>query len=172
MGKRWRKYGIGDYTLQQLNGQACAVWREDGRRRRFRLGRTESEGQARSLLAAFVASRATLRARQATTVAEVYAAYRSDRIKDGKLARNIDEQWRPLAPVFGTLPPDAITADLCRTYAQQRLDAGLSQGSIWTELTRLRSCLNWAAKRRVIPFSPIVEYGPQPTTRTKFPSLC
>lgn len=157
MGKRWRKYGIGDYTLQQLNGQACAVWREDGRRRRFRLGRTESEGQARSLLAAFVASRATLRARQATTVAEVYATYRSDRIKDGKLARNIDEQWRPLAPVFGTLPPDAITADLCRTYAQLRMMRASAASAAASLVLNVRTAP--ARPRRLSPVGSLTFHG-------------
>lgn len=28
MGKRWRKHEVGGYRLQQLKGQAVAVWRE------------------------------------------------------------------------------------------------------------------------------------------------
>jgi integrase len=42
-----------------------------------------------------------------------------------------------------------ITNDVCRDYAQSRIDQGRSVGTVWTELTRLRSAINWARKQGI-----------------------
>ena len=81
MGK-WRRYAIGRYSLQQLNGVACAVWQENGKRRRFRLGvRTEPDGRA--ALARFASVEAASRV-AGKTIEELFAAYVIDREMDGK----------------------------------------------------------------------------------------
>ena len=152
MGKRWRKYSVGRYRLGQLNGQAVVTWTDEQGPHRRRLGRADSEVAARALLDAWARTVSIVKAQQSQTVGELWAAYRADRIADGKIARNFDDAWRPLAPRFSPLPVDAITADVCRDYARDRIAQGVHQGSVWTELTRLRSCINWAVKRRVIPY--------------------
>jgi integrase len=153
MGK-WKRYAIGRYTLQQLNGVACAVWKENGKRRRFRLGvRTEPDGRA--ALARFASVEAASRV-SAKTVGEIFSAYVADRERDGKLVRVFHDNWRALKGTFQAMPPEAINADVCRAYAEERFAAGRARATVWSELTRLRSCLNWAHKRKVIPEAPYV----------------
>lgn len=168
MGKRWRKYSVGRYRLGELNGQACAVWKDEaGKIHRRRLGSATTEVAAKALLDTF-ARRATLvRADSAKTVGELYAAYMQDRLADGKVASNFTDSWKALERRFGTLPVDAITADICRDYTRARIADGVSQGTVWTELTRLRSCINWAHKRRVIPSAPYVWIPSKPPPRQR-----
>jgi integrase len=167
MGKRWRKYANGPYRLGQLNGQAVVCWRDDAGPHRVRLDAwTEAEG--RSEVDAFARKRTLLTAIAGRSIAEIYAAYQDDREKDGKLIQAFRESWRALAPTFGKLTPDDITADLCRRYTKERcIDQGRSQGTAWTELQRLRSCMNWALKKRLISFKPDVWVPQKPPPKDR-----
>jgi integrase len=157
MGKRWRKYRVGKYRLGQLHDQAVVVWKdEEGQKHRRRLGVAQSEVAAKALLDAWVRRANLITASDSTTIGTVWIAYEADRIQDGKQASNFKESWKALAPRFEHLPIEAVTADVCRDYTRQRIADGVSQGTVWTELTKLRSCLNWAMKRRVIPIAPYV----------------
>lgn len=166
MGKSWRKYQLGIYRLGQLHGQAVVTWRDATGSHRVRLGVT-SENEGRSALDAFVRKRELLTAKTAKTVADIYAAYQADREKDGKLVENFVESWKALKPRFGHLSVEDVNADLCRRYAQERLERGKSQGTVWTELTRLRSAMNWAAKRDVIAKAPYVWVPTKPAPRDR-----
>ena len=165
MGK-WRRYSVGQYRLQQLNGRAVVVWKDEtGKRQRRLLGATEfKEGQGQ--LDAFVRSLEIINARQGRTVGDLWAAYRADRERDGKQVQNLDWSWLQLAPRFSTLPVDVLNADICRDYAAQRL-AKVSPGTIWSELTHLRSCINWAFKRRIIERSPYVWLPAKPESKQR-----
>lgn len=165
MGK-WRRYSVGQYRLQQLNGRAVVVWKDEtGKRQRRLLGATEfSEGKIQ--LDNFVRSLNLIQARHATTVGEIWQAYRADRARDGKQVGNFDWSWKKLAPRFAKLPVEAINADICRDYAADRLET-VSQGTIWSELTHLRSCLNWAAKRHVIDRAPYVWLPAKPQSKQR-----
>lgn len=154
MGKRWRKYRVGKYRLGQLHDQAVVAWRDEKGPHRRRLGLAASEVEARALLDAWIRRLALVKADSARTIGELYDSYKADRVADGKVGANFVDSWKALGPRFGSLPVDAVTADICRDYTRQRIAQGVSQGTVWTELTRLRSCLNWAAKRRVIPYPP------------------
>lgn len=146
MGKRkWRDYRSGDYRLRQLQGEACAVWWEHGKRHRFRLGEYE-EIPARSALDAFAWNRTTLQRVGRETVGDLWAAYYADRELDGKQMQAFGHNWAALEPRFGRLAPVHVDAAVCRAYAKERMAAGKSQNTVWSELTRLRSCLNWASK--------------------------
>lgn len=167
MGKRWRKYRVGPYRLGQLHDQAVVVWTDEAGDHRRRLGVAATEVEAKGLLDAWVRRVALVRADAAKTVGELFAAYKQDRLADGKVAANFRDSWRALAPRFDAMPVDAITADVCRDYTRARIAAGVSQGTIWTELTRLRSCLNWAVKRRVIPSAPYVWIPSKPPPKQR-----
>jgi site-specific recombinase XerD len=52
-----------------------------------------------------------------------------------------------------------IDADICREYAKERVAQGRSANTVWRELTRLRSCLNWAKAHNEIERKPYV-WGP------------
>lgn len=146
MGKRrWRDYRCGKYRLRFFQGEGCAVWYEGGKRRRYRLGAVE-EIQARAALDAFARRRDQLTRTGRETVADLWSMYFADREKDGKQMDNFRYSWLALEPRFGKVPPSVVDSDMCRAYARERIEAGKSAGTIWTELLRLRSCLNWASK--------------------------
>lgn len=171
MGKRWRKYSAGPngkYRLGQLHGEAVVCWRDapGAKPHRRRLGVfTEVEGRAK--LDNFARGVTLLRERETKTVEDVWDAYKADREKDGKLIANFDNDWKALKPRFASMNVDAVEADVCRDYAEARDKLGKSASTIWTELTRLRSCLNWAFKRNVIGIKPYVWVPTKPDGRTR-----
>lgn len=169
MGKRWKPYRVGIYRLGYLNGQAVATWRDDTGPHRYRLGRAATESEARSRLDSFAHAKAREVATDSgQTIAGVFAAYRKDRAADGKLIAAFDWSWKALAPTFWKLAPEHVTADVCRSYAALRVSEGVQAGTIWTELTRLRSALNWAAKHRLIPHPPPYVWVPsKPESRKR-----
>lgn len=167
MGKRWRKYRVGAYRLGELNGQACAIWKDAQGHHRRRLGFAASEVAARALLDAWARRVAIVKADAAQTVADLWSAYEQDRLQDGKQPANFRDSWKALQHRFGPLPVDAITADVCRDYTRARIEAGVSQGTVWTELTKLRSCINWAVKRRVIASAPYVWIPSKPRPKQR-----
>jgi integrase len=166
MGKHWRKYANGPYRLGRLNGRAVAVWRDaQGVKHRYRLDAT-TEAEGRSALDAFARKRSILGAGAGRTIAELYKLYRDDREQDGKQMEAFDDNWKALAPTFGKLTADDLTADLCRRYTKERCTRA-SQGTAWTELTRLRSCTNWAVKKRLIAFKPDIWVPQKPPPKDR-----
>ena len=153
MGK-WRRYEVGRYRLGQLNGRAVAVLRDEAGKHRIRLSRPDgedaaTEAEGRAALDRYARRRTVLEAEQSKTVGELFRLYMADREVDGKRMPAFRDNWKALQPHFGSMAPEHVTADECRSYARLRL-ASVSPGTVWTELTRLRSCLNWAIKRRII----------------------
>lgn len=169
MGIKWRHYEIGGYRLGHLKGQAVATWTgHDGQRHRERIGPAATETEARARLMEFVNARAKGdAAEKGRTVEAIFEAYTADRKADGKLVQNFHENWKALAPVFGKVQVSSINADMCRAYAQLRLDHGRSVNTAWTELGRLRSAVNWAAKAQIIPAAPHVWVPTKPSGKDR-----
>lgn len=166
MGKRWRKYAAGKYRLGYLKGQAVVVWKDAQGPHRRRLGKL-NEIEARAALDSWVSRVTLLKDRDTKTVGEIWEAYKADREKDGKLIVNFDNDWKALRSRFESLDVEAVNADVCRDYARERHGQKKSPSTIWTELTRLRSCLNWAAKRSVIKSRPYVWVPTKPDGRQR-----
>jgi integrase len=165
MGKHWRKYSNGPYRLGRLKGQAVVTWRDSDGKHRRRLGvLTEAEG--RSAVDQFVKDLSRLRRDGVYTISDLYQVYQDDREKDGKLIEAFKANWKALKPTFGNLYADDITADLCRRYTEERCKKA-SQGTAWTELTRLRSCTNWAVKKRLISFKPDIWVPQKPDPKDR-----
>src|SRR6516162_11950386 len=90
MGKRWRKYEVGRYHLEQLKGEAVVVWRGENRERhRHRLG-VFTEGEGRVAVDRFVSRLQALRGSDEITVAMLWAEYVEDRRNDGKLVETFE----------------------------------------------------------------------------------
>lgn len=151
----WRHYNVGRYRLGQLKGEAVAVWQDGSTRRRFRLG-VRSEIEGRAALARFARRADAVAAQSAQTVGAIWAAYLADRERDGKGMAIYHHNWKALAATFAALPAEQVSADLCRTYARERFAARRAQDTVWTELSRLRSCLQWAERERIIDRAPRV----------------
>jgi integrase len=191
MARHWRKYEVGRYRLGSLfnknagRHEAVVIYRDREGKHRRRLG-VFSEAQGRVALDRFVGKCEALRSRSKITFGEIWEAYRDDRSKDGKLIGAFDANWKALKHRFAALAVTDLTDDVCRDYARERLEAGrtvrkcnlltgrteerrlpISVGTVWSELLRLRSCLNWAAKRRVIPWAPHVWLPSKPAPRDR-----
>ncbi|MFE3839190.1 tyrosine-type recombinase/integrase [Pseudogemmobacter sonorensis] len=69
---------------------------------------------------------------------------------------------------FGAYRPDQITTELCRAYARDRMAAGISQGSVHTELGHLRSTMTWAERNRLIEAAPHIERPAKPTPKERY----
>ena len=191
MARRWRKYQVGKFRLGALfNGdvgayEAVVHYRDaDGPHRR-RLG-VFSETEGRIALDEFVSNCQALKDKPRITVGEVWEQYLADREKDGKLVDTFRQNWKALAPRFAAMPVADITDDICRDYAELRFAKGrvikkrnkatgatetrrvdLSPGTVWSELLRLRSCLNWAADRRIIEWAPHIWLVTKPAPRDR-----
>jgi integrase len=145
-----------EYKLGRLKGRFVVTWREDGRRRRYRLGKGISKSEAELQRVRFLKSRERLNAREATTVGELFAAYLKDREIDGKSIEKQRHSWKALAPAFGALSPSDITKTTCREFSSGRVACGRSLGTSWTELSVLRASLSWARKSGLIVAAPFV----------------
>jgi integrase len=156
------------YLLGKLNGRFVVTWWEGTKRRRYRLGRGITKGQADADLIKFVKSRElALTQDTKTTIAGVMDLYLKDRKIDGKSIEKQRHSWKALAPTFQHLGPDDVSKELCDQYRKGRLAAGRKVGTIWTELSVLRAALNWAVKRETITKAPHIFIGDQPAPKDR-----
>lgn len=84
------------------------------------------------------------------------------------MAKTMGYTGKAVLAHFGAYRPDQITADLCRAYAANRTAAGISQGSIHTELGHLRSAMPHGVKFRMIDRAPHIERPAKPTPKERF----
>jgi len=126
------------------------VYGDDGRRlHRYRLGsKTKSDAEQEAPGVAHE----LLRPRD-DKVATIWAAYIVDHAGRA-IVENMAFNWRALAPRFSSMPADSITPTDCRAYIAARRRQGKKDGTIATELGRLRMVLLWAEKQRVIARAP------------------
>lgn len=153
-------------SIGRLRGGFCVYWedRSTGRRRRFQLtARTRAQAEAEAL---DIYRRETFRSTGAT-VAEIWNAYRLD-LGDKPTAMTMRYTGKSILAHFGHLRPDQVTRETCRAYASRRTDAGISQGSIHTELGHLRSALVFGTKARMIDRTPDIWRPQKPSGREVF----
>ena len=158
----------GTYQLGRLKGEYCVVWREEGKRRRFRLGvrQNRPEVEAWAALNEFVRQREAAQLKEAgLTIGAIWQAYVADRKAEGKNVRNIEYMWRSLEPTFAAITVDDLGTPMivdgarrtiCHKYAIAREAQGKSRDTIWTELGYIRTAVNWAWKRSLVPTKPYV----------------
>jgi integrase len=160
MRDQGQPYDIGRLkSASYPEGECVLTFWKDGKRRRFRLG-TSVEAEARSRAPAVYAE--ALRP-TGTTVAELWEAYRVD--KAGRpVVEIMRHEWKALAPRFGEMAAEAITIADCRAYIAERRGLrtkrhpnGIKDGTIVTELGRIRMVLKWAEKHKHIAQAPAIE---------------
>ncbi len=162
----WKPYAVGIYRLGCLKGEAVAVWWEHGKRSRYRLQvRTEAEGRRR--LDQFARDRTRLLVREHREIKALHVAYCEDRRLDGKSTDHAKWAWMQLEPHFGHLTPNDVDKAACKAYEAARLASGRKIGTIWTELTHLRTVLNFGEKAQLIDRAPHVWLPPQPEPRDR-----
>jgi integrase len=156
-----------DYRIGRLNGRYVVSWWVDGIRRRHRLKALDAKSAEREAID--VVRREVIKAPQ-TTVGDLWEAYLAE--KDGRrAAAAMLHEWKAVGPHFGHLRPDQITTDLCRAYTASRRKTtvrgkvtGVHDGTIWTELGRLRTVLRWALGER----APKIERPAKPAPKERF----
>lgn len=158
-GRISRAFEIDGFKLGWRENTATADFRdqETGKRRRISLGPAKTEAQGRTLLERFVLAQRNANGTNATpTIGALWVAWMEDRASDGFENRIYGYNWRALEATFSARIATEISADDCRQYARSRFDIGRAPATVHTELVRLRHCLKWAAKTRLIAFEPHV----------------
>ncbi|MCB1958300.1 MAG: site-specific integrase [Rhodocyclaceae bacterium] len=75
---------------------------------------------------------------------------------------------RSVLPWFGAFRPDQISVQDCKAYIADRRQAGIKDGTIWTQLGKLRTCLNWAEKTGLIDRAPYIERPSKPAPKERY----
>jgi len=155
-----RPYDIGRLKSKGYpEGECVLTFWKDGKRRRFRLGTSDEVEAGRRAPAVYAeALRPT-----GTTVAELWEAYRAD--KAGRpVVEIMKHEWKALRSRFGEMSGESITIADCRAYTAERRALrtdrhpnGIKDGTIVTELGRIRMVLRWAEKHRLIAKAPDIE---------------
>lgn len=146
-------YDIGRFKTKQFpRGECLLTFYQDGKRRRLRLG-TDNEAEAKRRAPALYAE--ALRP-TGTGVQGLWDAYCRD--KEGNPSVVImGHQWKALGPWFGRMNAEDISIADCRAYTTERRQRGIKDGTIITELGRVRTVLNWAVKHSLLEKAPYIE---------------
>lgn len=147
-----------DITLEWYRGKWYARWRDrSGNRRRRALG-TVDKSLAQTRLGTLKRELSAASQGHTSNVRELYLAYTEDRrpeIEPESLER-IGNALKRLDPTFGSLKPEDITKDVCQGYIAMRRKDGVSDGTIHTEMTYLRSALNCAVRNSWLTVAPFI----------------
>jgi integrase len=103
--------------------------------------------------------------RQATakkeTVGEIVQAYLEE--KKGKASiGGMEDAWKSAQGKFRNLRPEHVTRQICHSYAQERRDAGVSDGTTRKELGVIRQALRWQG------YAPEIELPPAPAPKDRY----
>ena len=151
--------------LIRYKGQFAVQWYDERGRHRSTLG-TVDRAEADRRLAQFIATRDAETRHAAVTVAEVWAGYRKS-LGAKPAATTMGYEWRSISPHFGQRSAADLTESDCAAYVAARRAQGRSDGTIWTELGRLRSALKWAEDKRLIDRAPKIYRPSAPPPRDK-----
>lgn len=155
-----------DVTIGRLRGGFCVSWPDPdtGKRRRYQLtARSRKEAEAEAL---DVYKRRTWKA-GGVSVLDCWSAYR-DSLRGRPNGRTLGYTGKAVLEHFGHLRPDLITRESCLAYAAARSRAGISTGSVHTELGHLRSSLRYAEKSRMIDRAPYIWRPEKPTPKERY----
>ena len=145
--------------IGKLNGRYVVMWNDDvGNRKRYRLQATDkkaAEAEGRDVF-----RRETTRP-SGHLISDIWGLYREER-SGRPIAETTKHTGKALLAHFGSMRPDQITVQDCRDYKTARIAAGLSQGTVWTELGHLRMVCRWAEKSGLIERAPNIELPAKP----------
>jgi integrase len=144
-------------------GRYYAEWREGGQVRRKTLN-TSDPYTASAALKAFVEAVEISNRPAQITVEFCWNGYR-ETLGAKSAAKTMGYEGKSILPFFGPSNAEEITEEDCREYRALRLRAGRRDGTVWTELGRLRSALRWAEKKRIIARAPAIYRPPMSAPR-------
>ncbi len=148
------------FRLVKYRTKFAAEWWENGERFRRSLG-TSDHLIAQVAFERFKALMAEER-RQPVTLKTCWDGYRAT-LGARPASVTMGYEWKSIGPAFGDRLATAISESEVRAYIQRRRDQGRSDGTIWTELGRVRMALAWAVRKDLIAKAPeIVRPAPPP----------
>jgi integrase len=148
------------FRLTKYRGYYYAAWRENGAQRRRSL-RTRDRECAEQTLRAFAEQYEIANRPEIITVEFCWNGYRET--LEGKCAfATMGFEGRSILPFFGNMAAGWIVEADCLLYREKRQAAGRKDGTIWTELGRLRSALKWAERKNLIAKAPAIYRPPMP----------
>lgn len=150
--------------IGKLNGKYVVTWTdESGKRRRYRLKANNQQGAEAEGRDVF---RREIARPSGHLISDLWSMYREE--KSGRqIAETIGYTGKSLLPFFGALRPDQITVSDCRKYSAERIAAGRSVGTVWTELGHLRIVCRWAEKSQLIDRAPNIELPQKPAPKDR-----
>ena len=155
---------MSDWRLGKFRGEWAIIWYEghgtDRIRRRYKLG-TEHRAEAISRAPARFAE---LTKPRTTKVRDLWQGYCEENA--GKaIIQTMNYTWRALTPQFGDLDAESVSVADCDSHTKHRRAAGISDGTIHTELGHLSTVLNWARKRQLIANAPWIKRPAKPAPK-------
>ncbi|ARC35500.2 integrase [Paracoccus yeei] len=154
-------------SIGRLRGGYCVYWTDgNGKRVRHQLqarSRAEAEPEAIDVYR----RQHFTQSQSGSTVSDIWAEYVRD-LGDRPTAKTMTYTGKAVLAHFGHYRPDQITTELCRAYAKARMAAGISQGSVHTELGHLRSAMTFAERSRIIEAAPYIERPSKPTPKERY----
>lgn len=154
---------MSDYKLVQYRGRWAVQFYEGKQRFRYSLGTTDRKAAERGL-AVFKAERE--RPAQ-SDLASLWIACREE-YSARRTGRELGYIWKAIGAQFGSLSPTDITHRMCTDYISARRSDGVSDTTIYNELSHLRLVLNWAKKHGYIDATPFIPRPPTPKPRERY----
>lgn len=154
---------MSEWRITKLRGQFALTFERDGKRHRHTL----STNDAREAYLLAPALYAALNRPTGRTVQDIWQAYTLDKAGKAVLA-TMEHTWKALRERFGRRDGEDITKEDCRAHAIERRQAGISDGTIYTELGHLRTVLVWAAKNTIIARAPEIERPSKPAPKDRY----
>lgn len=153
---------MSEYAIGRYRGGLALVFNAGGRRHRYTLG-TRDPGEARRLAPALYAE---LTRPTGDTVAVLWQAFVT--AMDGRaVTGTMKHTWKALGKRFGPMAATGITPADCAAHTAERRAAGISDGTIHTELGHLRMVLRFAEKRGMIDRAPAIDRPAKPRPRER-----
>lgn len=165
------------YRLTRYRGKFAITWvGDDGQRYRRSTG-TDDRDAAQQILEEFVRRSREAGNRRPYRVEEIWDAFRIN-LGERPAATTMGHEWKALKDRFGRLRADdlldvdpgthlTIAEVLSAEHIVERRAAGRKDGTILTELSRLRTVCNWAAQRGMMKAAPKWAMPPIPRARTR-----
>jgi integrase len=135
-------------------GWYYAAWRERGAIRRISL-RTKDREAAERELRSFAEQYEIANRPKIITVEHVWNGYR-ETLKGRPAFQTMGFEARSVLPFFSAFSAESIKDDMVSAYISRRRNTGRKDGTIWTELGRLRSALRWAERKGLIAKAPFI----------------
>jgi integrase len=151
------------FRLIKYRGWFYAEWRENGVQRRKAL-RSQHRESAEQTLKAFASAYEVANRPEIITVEYVWNGYR-ETLKGKPSFATMGFEGRAVLPLFGSMVAERITEEDCKDYRARRCGMGRRDGTVFTELGRLRSALKWAERKNLIVKAPAIYRPPMPPPR-------